>query len=164
MFKGQATALDPGTFTVIPFWQGTGPRSATIAVAGDGLFITNYGENPAAAGEFVRWLHQPDQLEMFYETTSEFPCDDRFKLNTDNDLEQSIYDEIQQDDPAPYWPSEYVPADIVVSGINPLGAKILGGQTADDAFDEWTTFLKQWRESNVELTAQLEAFIAAVEG
>jgi ABC-type glycerol-3-phosphate transport system substrate-binding protein len=157
------TALDPDRFSVIPFWQGTGPLSARIEVAGDGLFITNYGDNKPAAGEFLRWLHQPTQLQMFYDMTGELPCDDRFTSSSDNPLEKAIVQELGETDPAPYWPSEYIPADIVLTGITPIGAKILGGQSPDEAFAEWTSFLEQWRSSNAQLTQQLEDFIDAVE-
>ena len=70
---------DPEVFEAVGFWQGPGAISAAITTAGTGIVLTNIGNNPEGAGEFVKFLHQPDQLKLFNETTSELPCDDRFR-------------------------------------------------------------------------------------
>jgi raffinose/stachyose/melibiose transport system substrate-binding protein len=162
LFGAAAAALDPETFDIIPFWKGDGPLSASCAAAGDGLFMTKYASDPAKAGEFLKFIHQPEQLKFFYDTTGELPTDDRFTLKGANPLERRIEGFLRERSPAPYWPSEYVPPDLVTSGFAVYATKLLRGQAPDSVIQEFAAYLDRWRKTNPQLAKSLSAFVDAV--
>jgi raffinose/stachyose/melibiose transport system substrate-binding protein len=162
MFGGAAAALDPDKFAVIPFWQGSGPLSATMEAAGDGVFMTSYARSPEVAADFIKFLHQPEQLAAFYEATGEIPTDDRFTVAESNPLEAKIMELLKGQDPAPYWPTEYVPADLALSGFGSHATKLLRGEPADKVIDEFDAYLDRYRKTNVKTAETLKAFVAAV--
>ena len=62
---------ESGDFDVAGYWQGPGALSAPMGAEGSGIFMTNYGDNPEAGAEVLRFIHEPEQVQLYLETTGE---------------------------------------------------------------------------------------------
>jgi ABC-type glycerol-3-phosphate transport system substrate-binding protein len=160
---GDAIKLDPNKFEVIPYYQGIGAASSLCQGAGDGVLITKYGDNPDAGARFIEFMHEPEQLASFHETTGEIPADDRFQAPT-NRPALTTATGLLSSDPAPWWPGDYLQDDINYSVIGSNFNKALQGASFQEVQDSFAKDMESFRDQNPSVIQSMEAFIADVEG
>ena len=150
---------DPEIFDVVGYWKGPGAISAGITTAGTGMVLTNIGRNPEGAGEFIKFLHQPDQLKLFNETTSELPCDDRFDPSGLAPLPAKTW-EILNQDPEPIWIHDFAGPGIIGPIMYTLGSKLFL-EGPEGIKEQYIREIEDWRERNPENVETVTAFIEA---
>jgi ABC-type glycerol-3-phosphate transport system substrate-binding protein len=164
LYPGVVFALGDEKYDVVGLWQGEGAISAPMAVGGTGIVMTEYGENKEAAGQFLAYLHAPEQSKLFFETTSELPTDDRFDSSILPPMAKKTWDLITAE-PPPYWIHDWLHYDIVFSLQYPLGQKVVAGvSTAAELKAEYDTLMKDYRAANPEAMELLQGFFDAVSG
>lgn len=158
---GDAIRLDANKFQVIPYWQGTGAACSQCGGAGDGVLMTNYGENPEAGARFIRFMHEPEQLASFYEATGEIPADDRFTPPADKPALTAAVD-LLKSDPPPWWPGDYLKDDINGTVIATNFNKAAKGESQQDVQASFENDVKAYREQNPEIIKSMESYIQSV--
>jgi ABC-type glycerol-3-phosphate transport system substrate-binding protein len=130
---------------------GNGVYKDQLGSTSQTLAVTNWAsdDQKAVAADFIKFLHTPEQLTAYYQTTGVPPADDRFDPNgIDNPLVRQVYDWATQN-PAPEI-ENYVPYDIAFNGFNTAQVQIVTGQiaSAEDAAAFTQSVAEKWRQSN----------------
>ena len=106
-------------------------------------------DQKAVAADFIRFLHTPEQLAAYYETTGVPPADDRFDPQAiDNPLVRQVFD-WGTENPAPQF-ENFVPFDIWFNGFNTAQVQLMTGQiaTPEDAAAFTQDVADKWRQAN----------------
>jgi raffinose/stachyose/melibiose transport system substrate-binding protein len=128
-----------------PTW-GTGRLASYYdATQSSDAFITSWSSHKRAAAAFLAWLHQPENLESWYQSTGAFPADKRFPASRITDpLAKQLY--ALDTRPNQIWPENYFPPQVDSNGIRPAGQMILAGSgTPAQAVALWERTIKQWK-------------------
>jgi multiple sugar transport system substrate-binding protein len=128
-----------------PRW-GTGKLANYYdATQSSDAFITSWSNHKRAAAAFLAWLHQPQNLQSWYETTGAFPADRRFPVSRIKDpVAKQLYELDTR--PNQIWPENYFPPQVDSNGIRPAGQMILAGSgTPAQAAALWERTIKQWK-------------------
>jgi ABC-type glycerol-3-phosphate transport system substrate-binding protein len=113
------------------------------------------------AADFITFLHTPEQLVAYYETTGVPPADDRFDPEAiTNPLVRQVYDWATEN-PAPEI-ENYVPFDIAFNGFNTAQVQLVTGQitSAEDAAAFTQAVAEKWRQGNRLLLEQYKQWAA----
>lgn len=107
------------------------------------------------------YMHQPEQLNRFYELTKNFPADDRFNADVLSTPSEKFEWNYLLEDPCIY-PSLYMPSSIHSLGNYAACQMVLSGEDAADAAAYVESMAEQWRSMNPEevknFTAWAETF------
>jgi raffinose/stachyose/melibiose transport system substrate-binding protein len=125
-----------GTGTLSTFYTATQSISA---------FVTSWSTQKEAAGAFLTWIHQPENLTSWYNATKAFPADKRFdsKLITDPIMKQLYALDTL---PNQLWAENYAPPQVDSQGIQVAGQAILSGSsTPTQAAVAVQRVIDQWR-------------------
>jgi multiple sugar transport system substrate-binding protein len=130
---------------------GDGPYKDQLGSTSQTLAVTSWAsdDQKAVAADFIKFLHTPEQLAAYYETTGVPPADDRFDPDAiTNPLVRQVFDWATEN-PAPEI-ENYVPYDIAFNGFNTAQVQLVTGQltTAEDAAAFTQGVAEQWRQSN----------------
>jgi raffinose/stachyose/melibiose transport system substrate-binding protein len=130
---------------------GDGPYRDQLGSTSQTLAVTSWAsdDQKAVAADFIKFLHTPEQLAAYYETTGVPPADDRFDPDAiTNPLVRQVFDWATEN-PAPEI-ENYVPYDIAFNGFNTAQVQLVTGQltTAEDATAFTQGVAEQWRQSN----------------
>ncbi|MFN8593346.1 MAG: extracellular solute-binding protein [Thermomicrobiales bacterium] len=130
---------------------GDGPFKDQLGSTSQTLAVTSWAsdDQKAVAADFIRFLHTPEQLTAYYETTGVPPADDRFDPEAiKNPLVRQVFDWATQN-PAPEI-ENYVPFDIAFNGFNTAQVQMVTGQitTPEDAAAFTQGVAEKWRQSN----------------
>ena len=154
-YPGILFALADDKFDIVGYWRGPGAQSAPITTGGSGLVMTNFGGNPAGAGEFIKFMHQPEQLALFNEATSELPCDSRFDPSNLSALPAKTW-KLLSSDPEPIWIHDFIHIDTITSIMYVLGPELMAGMDPAAAKASYIEQMDEWRERNPDLIDSLE--------
>jgi raffinose/stachyose/melibiose transport system substrate-binding protein len=61
----------------LPKW-GSGPYAGRLGSTSQTLGITEWTKYPQVAADFIMFMHTPERMRSFFDTTGAFPADDRF--------------------------------------------------------------------------------------
>ena len=155
---------DPDTFQVIGYWRGPGRYSAPVAVSGNLVLFTSYGENREAAGRIVGFMQEPAQLKLFAEITGELPCNSRFDASDLGEIPRTAWDLMNDpgDEKIVTWPRNYVPT-VGVNIVFDLGPRALAGESADVLRAEYDERMEKYRDQNSAQAGQLEKYLDSIE-
>ena len=145
-------------FDVVGYWQGPGALSAPMGAEGSGIFITNYGENPAAGAEVIRFLHEPEQVQLYNELTGELPADSGLDTTSLSGMFQRAFG-LLKSDPEPWFPNDFTHFDIIFSVMYPLAQKVIASDASSSELrEEFRVEMEKWRDNNPISIEQLEGF------
>ena len=130
---------------------GDGPYKDQLASTSQTLAVTSWASDnqKAIAADFIRFLHTPEQLAAYYETTGVPPADDRFDPEAiTNPLVRQVFD-WGTENPAPQF-ENFVPFDIWFNGLNTAQVQMITGQitTPEDAAAFTQDVADKWRQAN----------------
>lgn len=110
-------------------------------------FITSWSEHPRAAAQFLTWLHDPANLQSWYQATGIFPADTRFDPSTLNtDLAKTLWK--LDSTPGAVWLENYLPPSVDGDGNLAAGQIVTSGGTAADAVSTFAKATEKWRSQN----------------
>lgn len=156
---------DAEAFGVMPYWQGSGRAAADMIVEGSGVTVTAYGSSPEAAARILEFLHQPEQLRLFNETTGEVPADRRFDPEALSPLLRRAVEIVRDSDPEPFWPGDYTASGTIFDVKIPVAQRVIASDmSAADAVRLYVEEMEAWREANAPQVEQMDRFAAAIAG
>ena len=130
---------------------GNGPMADQLTSTSQTLAVASWAseEQQAVAADFLRFLHTPEQLAAYYETTGVPPADDRFDPELiDDPLVREVFDWATEN-PAPQL-ENFIPFDVWFNGFNTAQVQMITGQMA--TAEEGTAFTQDvaetWRQAN----------------
>jgi ABC-type glycerol-3-phosphate transport system substrate-binding protein len=165
MNPGVIFSEDPERFQVVGYWNGSGNYAAPVAVAGDLVLMTSYGENKEAAGRVVEFMHEPEQLKLFNRITGELPCNRKFDPSDLGELARTAWDLINDpgDGKIATYPRNYVPT-IGVTLPFELGVRPLSGEDPSKVRAEYDKRVAQYRERNSAEVDEFRKYLDSIEG
>lgn len=124
-------------------------------------FVTSWSEQKVQAATFLTWLHDPENLVSWYETTGSFPADKRFDSSLVEDgLKRDLYE--LNTLPLQLWAQNYAPPQVDSQGLRSVGqALIAGSLTPDEAAAEIQRVIEAWQTQQ---PAEFEAYLTWAEG
>lgn len=142
-------AANAGVMKLPP--TGDGPLATQLTSTSQTLAVTSWAseEQQAVAADFITFLHTPEQLAAYYETTGVPPADDRFDPDLITDpLVREVF-AWATENPAPQL-ENYIPFDIWFNGFNTAQVQMITGQmeTAAEGADFTQAVADKWRQSN----------------
>lgn len=140
---------------------GDGKMAGGQNVQSQAFGIPAFSKHKQEAADFMVYMHQPEQLNRFYEHTKNFPADDRFNADVLSTPSEKFEWNYLLEDPCIY-PSLYMPSSIHSLGNYAACQMVLSGEDAADAAAYVESMAEQWRSMNPEevknFTAWAETF------
>jgi ABC-type glycerol-3-phosphate transport system substrate-binding protein len=165
MNPGVIFGEDADTFQIVGYWDGPGKYAAPVAVAGDLVLITSFGENKEAAGRIVDFMHEQEQLQLFNKITGELPCNSTFDPGSLSELARTSWDLLNNpgEGKVATYPRNYVPT-IGVTLPFELGVRPLSGEQPDKVKAEYDRRVEQYRDQNSAEVAEFRKYLDSIEG
>jgi ABC-type glycerol-3-phosphate transport system substrate-binding protein len=134
--------------SAIPKW-GTGKLATSYdTTQSSSAFITKWSKHPAAAAQFLMFLHTPKVLADWYKATGVFPADKRFPAGLVTDPVAKIQLKLDQS-AVSVWPENFVPPQVDGNADLAAGELITSGSgTPADAVALWQRELKKWKQQH----------------
>lgn len=165
VYPGIIFDKDPEEFRVVGYWEGPGKYAAPIAVSGDLLLMTSYGQNQEAAGRIAEFMQEPEQLQLFARITGELPCNRNFDPGNLGELERTAWKLLN--DPGPgkvaTWPRNRLPT-VGVDVIWELGPKAFSGEDPAKLRSAYDERMERYRDRNSAQVDQYKRFLDSIEG
>jgi ABC-type glycerol-3-phosphate transport system substrate-binding protein len=107
-------------------------------------FITSWSKHKKAAAAFLAWLHEPAQLQSWYDATGVFPADKRFpESKIQGATAKELFKLATQKS---VWPENFLPPQVDQNADLPAGQMITSGSgTPAKAVALWEQVLQQWK-------------------
>jgi ABC-type glycerol-3-phosphate transport system substrate-binding protein len=143
----QKNGINVGLLTTPPF--GSGAWANGLANTGNGFQVTQWSEHKEAAGAFLAWLQQPDNLQALYTATGTFPTSTNWDSSqvtsaTDQEMLQWL-----SDNNSIWWTANYTPVDIDTNCRFVIFQKMMAGETDEaGAAKTCQDALTKWRKAN----------------
>lgn len=128
---------------------GNGKMAGKQNVQSQAFGIPTFSKHKEEAAEFIIFMHQPEQLESFYDLTKNFPADDRFDpecLSTE--CEKFLWDYVVKD--STIYPSLYIPSMVHSQGNYAAAQMVLSGDTPENAAKYVEDIAEEWRSMSPE--------------
>ncbi len=110
-------------------------------------FITSWSKHPRAAAQFLSWLHEPENLTSWYETTGNFPADTKFdSAGLKTEIQKTLWGLVSS--PGALWLENYLPPSIDTDGDIGAGQTIVSGGSVEEAIAVWKQAVEKWRKTN----------------
>jgi len=110
-------------------------------------FITSWSQHPAAAAQFLTWLHEPANLTSWYRATGTFPADKSFDPST---ITSTVGKQLWKLDASPgtVWLENYLPPSVDGDGDLAAGQIVTSGGSAAEAVKTFAAAARKWRSQN----------------
>jgi raffinose/stachyose/melibiose transport system substrate-binding protein len=134
--------------SAIPKWGNGKLATSYDTTQSSSAFITKWSKHPAAAAQFLTFLHTPKALKDWYAATGVFPADKRFPAHLVTDPVARIQLKLDQS-AVSVWPENYVPPQVDGNADLAAGELITSGSgTPADAVALWQRELKKWKQQH----------------
>jgi ABC-type glycerol-3-phosphate transport system substrate-binding protein len=134
LYTAQVFAPNIGSeYEVIGFPKSDATFSRPAIASGDDLVIAAYGGSQEAAGKVIDYLHQPAQIQNWWNATSTLPADDRFDSSVlqPNALKTWQFITARKGDVySLWWPDNFYPPDFVTYFLGVPQAVMNGASSA----------------------------------
>lgn len=168
VLSGDVFAADtPSEFEIVGFPQ-SGARFNRPAIGTGPVFLVmGYGENQEGAGELLEFIHQPEQLELWWELTNSMPADDRIDegILTPNARQLLAFIKERRGDPfALWWNSQfYAPSPGFRFNYGIVADMVAGAMDADEAARRAENLFTSFREDDPEAVEAIQSYIAELD-
>jgi ABC-type glycerol-3-phosphate transport system substrate-binding protein len=165
MNPGVIFGEDPEEFQIVGYWDSDARYAAPVAVAGDVVLITSYGENKEAAGRVIDFMQEQEQMQLFNKITGELPCNSSFDPSGLSELASASWNLLNNpgEGKIATYPRNYVPT-IGVTLPFELGARPLSGEDPDKVRAEWDRRTAEYRDQNSAEAAEFQKYLDSIEG
>jgi raffinose/stachyose/melibiose transport system substrate-binding protein len=110
----------------MPKW-GKGPYAGKLGSTSQTVGITAWTKYPEVAADFIMFMHTPERMKAWFNTTGAFPADDRFPASRIKLPQQKILFNLVKGG-APYI-ENFIPPEFDSKGIWAQSQLLLGGNT-----------------------------------
>jgi raffinose/stachyose/melibiose transport system substrate-binding protein len=129
----------------IPIWGKGKLATSYDTTQSSDAFITKWSKHPAAAAQFLTFLHSPAALKAWYKDTGVFPADKRFPASLVKDPIAKQLLKLDQS-PVSVWPENFVPPQVDGGADLAAGELITSGSGSPaDAVKLWKSQLALWK-------------------
>jgi raffinose/stachyose/melibiose transport system substrate-binding protein len=145
--EAQKNGVDVGLLTMPAFT--TEAWADGLANTGNGFQVTQWSENKEAAGAFLAFLQQPENLQSLYEATGTFPTSTNWDPSQVSSVtDQQMLDWLGQDNSI-WWSANYTPVDLDPNCRFVVFQKMMAGEIdVSGALQTCQTALEKWRKAN----------------
>jgi ABC-type glycerol-3-phosphate transport system substrate-binding protein len=116
----------------------------SLVNTGNGFQTTSWSKNPKVAGNFMAFMHTPENLTSLYAMTGNFPSDTRWTatgVKSATDKQMLAWLKAKNVN----YPANYYPTDLDVNGNFVVMQGLLGGKmTVDQAVGTYASVIKKW--------------------
>ena len=145
---------------VMPVY-GTGKMAGQPILDVQGLGISSESANPEAAAAFLEYLHSPERLQAFWETTGWIPSDTNFDDSVIADeAVRSMWQNWGLAANIPYV-ANLTPGQFYEQALIPAAQQIVqGDMTGEEAGDLAARVVAEWRDFNPDLVESYQEWAA----
>jgi raffinose/stachyose/melibiose transport system substrate-binding protein len=125
---------------------GPSPHAKSLAQTGNGFQVTGWSSHAKAAGNFIAFMHKPENLASLYAKTGNFPADDRWTgSDVRSPTDKTMLGWLRE--ATVFYPANYYPTDLDVNGNFVVFQGLLGGKmTVDEAAQTYQSVIEKWRK------------------
>ncbi|OBF25036.1 hypothetical protein A5727_05700 [Mycobacterium sp. ACS4331] len=164
-----AAMADPAIgseFELIGFPASAAKMNREALGAGDTVMIMGYADDKAQAGEVIRFLHQPEQLQLWWELTGSLPADDRFDSSVLPERLKTLWAMITGGARGEYslwWPDNFYPSTVALPLIGAMQQMFAGAANADQTLTKIDDVFAKFRQQNPGELDVVRAFAKTLE-
>jgi multiple sugar transport system substrate-binding protein len=119
----------------MPKWSDS-PLGGKLGSTSQTVGITEWTEYPEVAADFIMFMHDPERMQAWFETTGAFPADDRFDQSSiELEQQQDLFELVK--DGAPYI-ENFIPTQLDSEAIFANVQLLLAGDATPEAAAEAT--------------------------
>ena len=164
MLSGDVFGADtPSEFEIVGFPRSDAAFNRSAIGTGDVLLVTSYDDNPEAAGEILKFIHQPEQLELWWKLTNSMPADDRLDESLLTPNAKKVLDFIKERKSDPFslwWNSQYYPPAPGFRFNYGILADMVAGKTdGDGAAKQTEELFAKFRKDDPEAVDTVKTYI-----
>jgi ABC-type glycerol-3-phosphate transport system substrate-binding protein len=143
----QAEGKNVGVFLMPAFGDGAWAKS--VSNTGNGFQVLSSSDQQKAAGAFLAFLQQPENLAKLYEATGNFPASTNWAADdVTNPIDQQLLEWLSADSTS-WWIANYTPVDLDVNGTFVMWQKMIAGEIdVDGAMKIYQDALDTWSAAN----------------
>ncbi len=157
----------PKNFEVIGFPRSKAKFNRPALGTGDPLLITSYGDDPEAAGKLIEFLHQPEQVDLWWQLTRSLPADDRLDSSQLEAAPKATWDlvmERQDDLYSLWWPDNFYPIAPALTYTYAFQQDLFAGKKSGEEVQAATDDLfTTWREDHPEDVQVVKDYIKVID-
>jgi len=150
-YTASILASDTGSeFEVIGFPKSDAKFNRAAIGTGDTVMIMGYADDKDASGEIIDFLHEEDQLKLWWDLTGSIPADDRFNSALLPPEGKKIWDMIEVgggDVYSLWWPDNFYPPSVALPYIG-VQQQLFAGASPDEARDATEAEFTKFQENN----------------
>lgn len=149
---------DKVTIMAMPKWA-DGPYAGKLGSTSQTIGVTSWSTHQAEAADFIKFMHEPAQLNSWFAKTGSLPADDRFDLTTVTDMARKSLFAMAMDG-GPYL-ENFIPAqldtDAVFTGVQLV---LKGTMTGAEAAAQMQATIEKLRKTDRALVDNFTAWSA----
>ena len=136
--------------------------NASLASAYTGTQSTSYlvpswSSSPTGAAEFLKFLHQPAQMQSLFTDCQVVPADNRFQLPAiSNPLQKALAEKVGSG--LQVWLENWIPPSLDDNANGPGGQKLMTGASVKSVAALWDQEAKTWRAENPSSLAKYKSW------
>jgi len=143
----QAEGKNVGVFLMPAFGDGAWAKS--VSNTGNGFQVLSSSDQQKAAGAFLAFLQQPENLAKLYAATGNLPSSTNWDSSgVSNPIDQQLLEWLGTDSTS-WWIANYTPVDLDVNGTFVMWQKMMAGEIdVDGAVKIYQDALDTWSAAN----------------
>ena len=143
----QAEGKHVGVFLMPGFGDGAWAKS--VSNTGNGFQVLSSSDQQKAAGTFLAFLQQPENLAKLYAATGNLPSSTNWDSSgVSNPIDQQLLEWLGTDSTS-WWIANYTPVDLDVNGTFVMWQKMIAGEIdVDGAMKIYQDALDTWSAAN----------------
>lgn len=153
--RGWADSLgeDAVSPTSMPKFGSGALADAYTATQSTSFFVTSWANDPELGAEFLKFLHTPERVQSWWDTTHVLPADDRFdRSQVTGDLSTRLV-ELATTGPQ-IWLENWIPPEVDEQGNGPAGQILFTGGSVEEAAQTFERAANTWRAQKPDALAK----------
>jgi ABC-type glycerol-3-phosphate transport system substrate-binding protein len=152
LYSSQILAGEVGPeFEVVRFPVSDAKYSRPAIGTGDPLILFDYAEDKESAANVLNFLHEPEQLGLWWSLNGSFPADDRFDSSVLTSQAKRVWGMVTErsdDIYALWWPDNFYPPSVALPLIGVIQELFSKASTPSQARDKTEQLFEQFQSGN----------------
>ena len=167
LYTSQILAGNIGSeFEVVRFPVSSAKFSRPAIGTGDPLILLDYSKDKKAAAAVLNFLHEPEQLGLWWSLNGSFPADDRLDTGILTSQAKRVWDiviERRSDIYGLWWPDNFYPPSVALPLIGVIQEIFSKASSPSQARDKTDKLFKQFQNGNPAEVEVVKAYIKTID-